>query len=132
MAADEINAAGGVKGTKVRVLMEDDKSNVQETSKRVLQLIDRDKVIAVLGEVTPARSKAGALVANNKHIPMISASSTNAGRETPSLPPRAFRERRAPSASIKIATHKNRWSSSRSKMGNSSTGSRRPGAKIPH
>ena len=32
MATDEVNAAGGIKGKKVRVLMEDDKSNVQETS----------------------------------------------------------------------------------------------------
>jgi branched-chain amino acid transport system substrate-binding protein len=77
MATDEVNAAGGVKGRKVRVLMEDDKSNTQETSSKVLQLIDRDKVIAILGEVASVRSKAGGVVANNKHIPMISPSSTN-------------------------------------------------------
>ena len=77
MATDEINATGGIKGKKVRVLMEDDKSNNQETSNKVRQLIDRDKVIAILGEVASARSLAGGLVANNKHIPMISPSSTN-------------------------------------------------------
>ena len=77
MATAEINAAGGIKGRKVRVLMEDDKSNIQETSNKVLQLIDRDKVIAILGEVASSRSKAGGVVANNKHIPMISPSSTN-------------------------------------------------------
>ena len=55
LAKEEINAKGGVKGKKVRVLMEDDKSNVQETSDKVLQLIDRDKVIALLGEVASAR-----------------------------------------------------------------------------
>ncbi|HMJ51612.1 MAG TPA: ABC transporter substrate-binding protein [Polyangiaceae bacterium] len=77
MATDEINAAGGVKGKKIRVLMEDDKSNNQETSNMVHQLIDRDKVIAILGEVASARSLAGGLVANDKHIPMISPSSTN-------------------------------------------------------
>jgi branched-chain amino acid transport system substrate-binding protein len=85
MATAEINAAGGIKGRRVRVLMEDDKSNIQETSNKVLQLIDRDKVIAILGEVASSRSKAGGVVANNKHIPMISPSSTNAevtqGRE---------------------------------------------------
>jgi branched-chain amino acid transport system substrate-binding protein len=77
MATDEVNAAGGVKGKKVRVLFEDDKSNAQEASNKVLQLIDRDKVIALLGEVASSRSKAGGLVANNKHIPMITPSSTN-------------------------------------------------------
>jgi len=59
------------------VLFEDDKSNVQEASNKVLQLIDRDKVIAILGEVASSRSKAGGLVANNKHIPMVTPSSTN-------------------------------------------------------
>jgi branched-chain amino acid transport system substrate-binding protein len=77
MATDEINAAGGVKGKKVRVLMEDDKSNTQETSNKVLQLIDRDKAVAILGEVASSRSKAAGIVANNKHIPMISPSSTS-------------------------------------------------------
>jgi branched-chain amino acid transport system substrate-binding protein len=77
MATDEVNAQGGLKGKKVRVLYEDDKSTVQEASNKVLQLIDRDKVIAVLGEVASSRSKAGGLVANNKHVPMITPSSTN-------------------------------------------------------
>ncbi|HKQ69286.1 MAG TPA: ABC transporter substrate-binding protein [Polyangiaceae bacterium] len=77
MATDEVNVAGGVKGKKVRVLFEDDKSNAQEASNKVLQLIDRDKVIALLGEVASSRSKAGGVVANNKHIPMVTPSSTN-------------------------------------------------------
>lgn len=77
MATEEVNAGGGVKGKKVRVLYEDDKSTVQEASNKVLQLIDRDKVVAVLGEVASSRSKAGGLVANNKRVPMITPSSTN-------------------------------------------------------
>jgi branched-chain amino acid transport system substrate-binding protein len=77
MATDEVNKAGGIKGKNIRVLFEDDKSTVQEASNKVLQLIDRDKVIAILGEVASSRSKAGGLVANNKHIPMITPSSTN-------------------------------------------------------
>jgi branched-chain amino acid transport system substrate-binding protein len=78
LATDEINAAGGIKGARVRLFMEDDKSNLQETSTRVSQLIERDNVIAVLGEVVTARSKAAGLVANKKHIPMISPSSAGA------------------------------------------------------
>src|SRR5215468_3095136 len=34
MATEEVNAAGGVKGRKVRVLYEDDKSNAQEASNK--------------------------------------------------------------------------------------------------
>jgi branched-chain amino acid transport system substrate-binding protein len=77
MATEEVNAKGGIKGKKVRVLYEDDKSNAQEASNKVRELIDRDKVIAVIGEVASSRSLAGGLVANTKHIPMISPSSTN-------------------------------------------------------
>jgi branched-chain amino acid transport system substrate-binding protein len=77
MATDEVNAKGGIKGKKIRVLYEDDKSNAQEASNKVRELIDRDKVIAVIGEVASSRSLAGGLVANTKHIPMISPSSTN-------------------------------------------------------
>src|SRR5262249_33849530 len=54
-----------------------DKSNPQEASNKVLQLIDRDKVVALLGEVASARSKAGGIVANRRKIPMITPSSTN-------------------------------------------------------
>jgi branched-chain amino acid transport system substrate-binding protein len=77
LAVDEVNAKGGVKGKKIKVLFEDDKSNPQEASNKVLQLIDRDKVVALLGEVASSRSKAGGIVANKKKIPMITPSSTN-------------------------------------------------------
>jgi branched-chain amino acid transport system substrate-binding protein len=76
LAVEEANAAGGIKGKKVRVIYEDDKSTTQEASQKVRQLIDRDKVIAVLGEVASSRSLAGGLVANNAHVPMITPSST--------------------------------------------------------
>ncbi len=77
LAVDEINKAGGVKGKPVKVLYEDDKSNAMEANNKVLQLIDRDKVVALLGEVTSGRSRAGGIVANKKHIPMITPSETN-------------------------------------------------------
>jgi branched-chain amino acid transport system substrate-binding protein len=77
LAVDEANKAGGVKGKPVKVLYEDDKSNPQEATNKVLQLIDRDKVVAILGEVASSRSRAGGIVANKKGVAMISPSSTN-------------------------------------------------------
>ncbi|HVY44779.1 MAG TPA: ABC transporter substrate-binding protein [Minicystis sp.] len=77
LAFDEVNQAGGVKGKPFKVLYEDDKSNPQEASNKVLQLIDRDKVVAILGEVASSRSRAGGIVANKKKVPMITPSSTN-------------------------------------------------------
>lgn len=76
LALDETNAAGGIKGKKVRVLFEDDKSTTQEASQKVRQLIDRDKAVAILGEVASSRSLAGGLIANTSHVPMVTPSST--------------------------------------------------------
>jgi branched-chain amino acid transport system substrate-binding protein len=77
LAIDEVNAAGGVKGKPLKILFEDDKTNPQEATNKVLQLIDRDKVVAILGEVSSSRSKAGGIVANKKRVPMITPSATH-------------------------------------------------------
>jgi branched-chain amino acid transport system substrate-binding protein len=77
LAFEEVNQAGGIKGKNVKILFEDDKTNPQEATNKVLQLIDRDKVVAILGEVSSSRSKAGGIVANKKKIPMITPSSTH-------------------------------------------------------
>ncbi|AUX27085.1 ethanolamine utilization protein EutJ [Sorangium cellulosum] len=77
LAIDEINQAGGVKGKPIKILFEDNKSKPEEATNKVLQLIDRDEVIAVLGEVASSRSRAGGIVANRKKVPMITPSSTN-------------------------------------------------------
>jgi branched-chain amino acid transport system substrate-binding protein len=76
LAAEETNAAGGVLGKKVRVLYEDDKSTTYEAVQKVRQLIDRNKVVALLGEVASSRSLAAGLIANTSHVPMITPSST--------------------------------------------------------
>ncbi|MFO0665150.1 MAG: ABC transporter substrate-binding protein [Polyangiaceae bacterium] len=76
LAVTEVNTAGGVKGKKVKVIYEDDKSTSQEASNKVRQLIDRDHAVAILGEVASSRSLAGGLIANTKRVPMITPSST--------------------------------------------------------
>jgi branched-chain amino acid transport system substrate-binding protein len=76
LALAEVNKAGGIKGKKVRIIYEDDKSTSQEAAIKVRQLIDRDKVVAILGEVASSRSLAGGIVANTKKVPMITPSST--------------------------------------------------------
>ncbi len=77
LAIDEVNRAGGVKGKPIKVLFEDDKSRPEETNNKVLQLIDRDKVVALLGEVASGRSRVGGIAANKKRVPMITPSSTH-------------------------------------------------------
>src|SRR5262249_13548880 len=77
LAMDEVNKAGGVKGKPIKVLYEDDKTLPQETTNKVIQLIERDKVVALLGEVASGRSRSGGIIANSKKVPMITPSSTN-------------------------------------------------------
>ena len=77
LAVDDINKAGGIKKKPMKVLFEDDKSKPEEASNKVLQLIDRDKVVAILGEVASSRSRSGGIIANKKKIPMITPSSTS-------------------------------------------------------
>jgi branched-chain amino acid transport system substrate-binding protein len=77
IAVDEINAAGGVLGKKVRVVVEDDQGKPEEALVAVTKLITKDKVIAVLGEVASGSSRAAAPAAQQNQIPMISPSSTN-------------------------------------------------------
>src|SRR5262245_54163896 len=47
IAVDEINAAGGLLGKKVRVIVEDDQGKPEEANIVVTKLITKDKVAAV-------------------------------------------------------------------------------------
>lgn len=77
MAFEEINAAGGVLGKKIRVIVEDDRSQPEEAAIAVTKLINQNKVTAILGEVSSSRSLAAAPICQSNQIPMISPSSTN-------------------------------------------------------
>ena len=77
MAMDEINAAGGVKGRKVKVLTEDDQSKPEEAANAVSKLISQNNVVAILGEVASSNSLAAAPIAQSNKVPMITPSSTN-------------------------------------------------------
>ncbi len=77
LAIDEINQGGGVIGKKIVLKSEDDQSKTEDATAAVQKLINRDKVIALLGEVASSRSKAGGPIAQQSKIPMISPASTN-------------------------------------------------------
>jgi branched-chain amino acid transport system substrate-binding protein len=77
LAVEERNAAGGIKGKKIRLITYDNQGKLEESVSAVTRLIDQDKVVAVLGEVASSRSLAGGPVAQRKGVPMISPSSTN-------------------------------------------------------
>ena len=77
LAFDEVNARGGVKGRKLQVKSEDDQSRPEDAVNAIKSLINRDHVVAVLGEVASTISLAMAPVAQESKIPMVSPSSTN-------------------------------------------------------
>jgi branched-chain amino acid transport system substrate-binding protein len=77
MAVEAINNAGGLLGKKVRVIVEDDQGKPEEAQTVVTKLINKDQVIAVIGEVASSRTMAAAPVAQQNGIPLISPSSTN-------------------------------------------------------
>jgi branched-chain amino acid transport system substrate-binding protein len=77
MAADEINAAGGINGKPVELLVQDDRSDASEAATIVTKFVTQDQVHAVIGEVASSRSIAAAPIAQNAKIPMLTPSSTN-------------------------------------------------------
>ena len=77
MAVDEINAAGGINGRKIKVLTEDDQSKQEEAANAVTKLISQNNVVAVLGEVASSASIAAAPICQSNKVPMITPSSTN-------------------------------------------------------
>lgn len=74
---DNVNSAGGIAGTPIRVIVEDDQSRPEEAATAVNKLVDQDGVIAVLGEVASSRSMAAAPICQQAGVPMITPSSTN-------------------------------------------------------
>ncbi|MBM3538916.1 MAG: ABC transporter substrate-binding protein [Alphaproteobacteria bacterium] len=63
LAAEEINAAGGVLGRRIDLVMEDS-VNPQTASAKAERLIDRDKVAMIIGEISSASGLAIGQVAN--------------------------------------------------------------------
>jgi branched-chain amino acid transport system substrate-binding protein len=77
LAVEETNNSGGLLGKKIKLVTEDNQGKPSETQTVVQKLINRDKVVAVIGEVASSRSKAGAPICQTAKIPMITPASTN-------------------------------------------------------
>jgi branched-chain amino acid transport system substrate-binding protein len=77
MVADEVNQAGGIKGRRIDVVIEDDRGSPEEAARKTAKLIDQDKVIAIIAGGTSGNSRAAAPKAQSSHVPFISPSSTD-------------------------------------------------------
>jgi branched-chain amino acid transport system substrate-binding protein len=77
LAIEEINAAGGVLGKKLKLITEDDQSTAGQPATIARKLISQDKIVALLGEVASSKSLEAAPICQQNKIPMISPASTN-------------------------------------------------------
>jgi branched-chain amino acid transport system substrate-binding protein len=77
LAAEQINAAGGVLGRKLKIVTFDTRGDGAEAANAVTRLIDVEKATAILGEVASSLSLQGGPIAQRRKIPMVSPSSTN-------------------------------------------------------
>ena len=77
MQIDEVNGRGGVLGRPLELVTEDDRSVTEEARTAAQKLLQRDQVVALLGEVASSRSLAAAPEAQRARVPMISPASTN-------------------------------------------------------
>jgi len=76
LAIEETNAAGGVLGRKLELLLEDNQSKPGESATIVKKFISRDKVVAVLGEIVSSRTLEAAPICQNAKIPLVSPGAT--------------------------------------------------------
>ncbi len=77
MALTEINKAGGIAGRPIRIVLEDDQGKPEEAQTVVTKLINKDRVVVVMGGSASSNSLAAAPVCQASRIPMLSSSSVN-------------------------------------------------------
>lgn len=76
LATEEINLAGGILGHPLTLIIKDTESQPEKTSAVVTDLINTEKVAALIGEITTDRSLVAATLAQSSGIPMITPSAT--------------------------------------------------------
>ncbi|MGB9866645.1 MAG: ABC transporter substrate-binding protein [Bacillota bacterium] len=77
LAAEQVNAKGGLLGKKVVIKVEDDRNQPQDSAAAAQKLITQDKVVAIIGSVASKCTLAAAPIAQENKIPIISGTSTN-------------------------------------------------------
>ncbi len=79
MAAEELNAAGGLLGKKIEIIEADDRGDKQEGASVTQKLISRDNVIAIVGDPTTGITKVAAPIAQKAQVVLLSAGATGPG-----------------------------------------------------
>ena len=77
LKVDEINAAGGINGKKLELVIEDDKGDINEAVSIFKKLKGKDKVDLIVGPVISSTSNAVAPLAEQGKVVMITPTGTN-------------------------------------------------------
>ena len=72
MLQDQINKAGGINGHPIEVIIEDSKSDETQAVLAAKKLLERDKVLAIIGPSTTGESMALVPIMNGAKTPLIS------------------------------------------------------------
>lgn len=76
LAFEEINEAGGVLGKKIDYVSLDEKGDPTEATNAYRKLVNQDKVVAIIGDVTSKPAAAVAQASQQDNIPLLSATAT--------------------------------------------------------
>ncbi len=79
LAEAEINAAGGVLGHPIKLIVRDSQSDTEATVATVTELAEKENAVALIGEIASDRTLAAAPVAQKLGIPLITPGATHAG-----------------------------------------------------
>ena len=76
LIAKKINAEGGVGGRQIETIVYDDATNPTEAARGATQLIQKDKVVAIIGSTTGSGTLAAAPVAMRYQVPILAPNGT--------------------------------------------------------
>lgn len=76
LALEEINAKGGIRGTKLRIIYEDSQGLPKEAVSALQKLISINKVLAVIGDLLSSNTLAMAPLANREKVVLLSPTSS--------------------------------------------------------
>ena len=79
MAAEELNAAGGILGKKIEIIEADNRGDKQEGASVTQKFISRDGVTAIVGDPTTGITKVAAPIAQKAGVVPLSAGATGPG-----------------------------------------------------
>lgn len=77
IAIEEINAAGGILGKPVELIVEDDENKPEKTTNAFTKMVSQDKVVGIVGALTSNATLSIAPLAQSEGVPLISPTATN-------------------------------------------------------